>query len=81
MDSPGLSRAKRYAQYARRFWKRSHPGIISARIVSGTNTFGMLPSVVPSKPLGATPMMVIVCPFTMIRSLTTFGFAPSRLSQ
>ena len=39
----------------------------------GTNTCGSHPSVVPSKPRGATPTMVSVWPLTMICLLSTVG--------
>ena len=43
----------------------------------GTKTFGCAPSVVPSKPRGATPTIVSAWPLTMIVSLSTAGFEPS----
>ena len=43
------------------------PGDISARIVIGTKTSGSAPSVVPSKPRGATPTIVIDWPLTIER--------------
>ena len=40
-------------------------GCEKPRIVIGTNTSGFTPSVVPSKPCGATPTIVIVWPLTI----------------
>ena len=40
-------------------------GCEKPRIVIGTNTSGLTPSVVPSNPRGATPTIVIVWPLTM----------------
>ena len=54
---------------------------MTCRIVIGTYTLGDVPSVVPSNPFGATPMIVIVWPLMMIFSLTMFGFAPSFVCQ
>jgi hypothetical protein len=51
------------------------------RIESGTKRYGVEPSVVPSKPFGATPTIVIGCPLTIIDLFTTFGSAPRRVSQ
>ena len=44
-------------------------------MVIGTNTCGLVPSVVPSKPRGATPTIVSVCPLTMSCWLSALGSA------
>jgi hypothetical protein len=46
---------------------------MSSRIESGTKTFGSDPSVVPVKPAGATPTIVIGCPFTISLAFRTAG--------
>ena len=52
-----------------------------ARIVMGTNTFGLAPNVVPLKPSPVTPMIVIVWPLTIIVLSRTAGLAPRRVCQ
>ncbi len=81
MDTPGLSRANRYAQYARRSCSAFQEGIITSRIDMGTNTRGFWPSVVPSKPRGATPTIVIACPFTVSVSSRTPGSLSNLVRQ
>jgi len=53
----------------------------SLRRVIGTNTFGVTPIVVPSKPRGATPTIVSVRPFTMSVWPTTEGSDAKRDCQ
>jgi hypothetical protein len=45
-------------------------------MVSGTYTAGTAPSTVPSNPFGATPMIVIVWPFTLSGLPITAGSPP-----
>ena len=47
----------------------------------GTNTLGITPSVVPSKPRAATPMTVMVWPLTVTASPITAGLLPNCDSQ
>ena len=53
------------------------PGFIAERSVIGTKTAGRAPSVVPSKPRGATPTMVNVWPLTIIVWLSIPGSPPN----
>jgi hypothetical protein len=57
------------------------PGCISSVIVIGTNTDGWSPIVVPSKPSGPTPMMVIGTPLMTIFSPRTPGSLAKRVRQ
>ena len=81
IETPGRRRAKRYAQYV---WRREspfQPDWSTSFIVTGTKTAGLIPSVVPSNPRGATPTMVIGWPLTIIVWFRTAGFSPNRFCQ
>ncbi len=52
-----------------------------ARSVIGTNTCGLVPSVVPSNPRGATPTIVRVWPLTIMPLFSTFGSAANLVVQ
>ena len=57
---PGIDlRSLRAIRQERRFSNSRPQGSTTPRIVSGRNTRGQVPSVVPSNPRGATPTMVI----------------------
>ena len=50
-------------------------------MVSGTNTSGSNPSVVPSNPRGATPTTVIAWPLTTRVSFRMAGLSSNRVRQ
>jgi hypothetical protein len=57
------------------------PGCIRPRIVSGTNTSGFSPSVVPLKPRGVTPAMVMAWPLMTRVSFKIEGLSSKRVRQ